>query len=444
MGPRPARVESFVAGISRRDFLRRSGALAFGAAAGSLGPLELLACETAQSDSLRKCISLGGPGPLRQDNHPDDYRLWGNREYIRDVSGTKWVKFWVSWLDLQQELDSPPSSMGESWKHLNGAPGGESWLRRLDRQVKAVNDDGLGVIVTLFHASPTWSSGATGPDPVSRVKPAEQKLPKDLSPDGPWGWFIGHLCARYKKGAPRNPDGPSAPAGGGGRPGDANAGNPDGGWIDVLEICNEPNLLCWPQENIDRAVVEMVRSAERLSARLGGQAILAPATSDFPDRDHRNARGLTATEWRGFTERVLDGLSGFSPAVDVYWSQHNFSDVKRPTAPSRAESVVRLLRARKWPSQDRGPLWLTEGGFNMYPNQRDPRMRARQAKLIEANYRRMKDAPGLFMWTQHTICDKDGNDFKSGLRDEFIEGVGPGPKRPSWRAWKELPGSSTA
>jgi hypothetical protein len=379
------------------------------------------------------------------EGHPDDYRLFGNREYVRDVSGTKWVKLWVSWADLQKELPNAPSTIEDSWRQLNRAPGGQSWLRRLDRQVRAANDDGVGVILTVFHAFPTWSSGAQGRDPVSAEKPAEQKLPRDLSPDGPWGWFIAHLSARYEKGVDRNREGPTAPAPGSagrskgrstGRP-----GNPDGASVDVLEICNEPNLFYWPQENAAGAVVEMVKSADRISARFGRQAILAPATSDYPDEDLRNERGLVAVGWRRFTERVLDGLAGFSPRVDVHWSHHNFGDVARLKSPSRAEVVVELLQKRNWPNQDR-LLWLTEGGYNLHPDQQDQRARARQARLIAASYKQARATPGIFMWTQHTISDKPGNNFKSGLRDDFIPGVGPGRRRPSWFTWRDLPGSS--
>ena len=71
------------------------------------------------------------------------------------------MKLWVSWQDLQGELDAAPASMSASWEQLSKAPNGESWIKRLDRQLRAVNDDGLGAIVTLFQSFPAWSSGAT-------------------------------------------------------------------------------------------------------------------------------------------------------------------------------------------------------------------------------------------------------------------------------------------
>ena len=52
----------------------------------------------------------------------------------------------------------------------------------------------------------------------------------------------------------------------------------------------------------------------------------------------------------------------------------------------------------------------------------------------------MRRLGDVFMWTQHTISDKAGNDFRSGLRDDFVEGQGPGPTRPAWQTWRSLPG----
>jgi hypothetical protein len=413
--------------LTRRDLLRRGGTLALATGAISLVPLSKL--PLASDDELgngtlalapmRKCISLGGPGPLREDNHPDDYRLWGNREFFKR-SGTKWVKLWISWADLQQELESPPESMVRSWSHLNTAPRGEFWLRRLDRQVKAANEDGLGVIVTLFHAFPTWSSGATGPDPISPRRPPEQKLPTDLGPNSPWGWFVAYLCARYRKRAPRNPEGAT---------------------IDALEICNEPNLLYWPQESVIAAVAQMIASAAEVSARFDGPAILGPATSDYPDQDQESEKGLLAQGWRGFTGRLLDELGAFRPNVPVFWTQHNFNDVQRPFEPSRAEVVLDLLASKGWPTQLQ-PLWLTEGGYNLHPNEVEQEARSRQAQLIDDNFRKMRALEQVFLWTQHTITDKPDNEFKSALRDDFVPGQGPGATRPAWRTWMELPVSN--
>ena len=410
--------------ISRRDLLRRGGALALTTGAATLAPLGRLPLVPPgrlskggiAAGPMLKCISLGGPGPLRSDSDPDDYRLWGNREFIRE-SQTSWVKLWVSWLDLQGELAAAPATKARSWDQLDEAPHGQSWIRRLDGQLSAVKADGLRAIVTIYQAFPRWASGATEPDPVTGTKPPEQRIPIDLSPDGPWGWFVGYLCSRYRKG------------------GD---GNPDRAWVDAIEICNEPNLLWWPQEGVGQAVGKMIQTAARISSSLDGPDILAPGSSDFPDRRQRNPRGLVATDWKSFTREVLESLRGFRSDVPIHWSHHNFNDVKRFREPSRAEEVIELLATEGWVNHVK-PLWLTEGGFNLQPDPESLRRKAQQARLIERNFDRMRNIPQVYMWTQHTIADKAGNKFKSGLRDDFLEGKGPGPRRPAWQVWRGLP-----
>ena len=425
--------------LSRRAFLARSGRIAAAAGIAGFVSLDPLADVAPAAGPLRKCISLGGPGPLRQDGHPDDYLLWGNREFIRDLSGTTWVKLWVSWYDLQQELGIQPATRVDSWRHLNSAPGGQSWLRRLDRQVRAINDDGLGVIVSLFHTYPTWSSGATGPSPVDSGKPAEQKLPLNLSADGPWAWFIAYLIARYRGGAAPNPIGPHVR-----NPGETSTaydplfGNPDGASIDALEICNEPNYLAWPQEGIADACAQMIRSATQLSASWGGTPILGPATSDFPDATRRNSIGIRDTVWSEFTLGVLGALGGYRSPVPLRWSHHNYRDVR--LGESRAESVLAMLHGAAW-SSDVPPLWLTEGGLNLGSRAADPSQREFQAHAIERSFRRTMRLPDVYLWTQHTISDRAGNSFHSGLRDDFNWGQGLGPERPSWFAWRDLPGA---
>src|SRR6476619_5453685 len=86
-----------------------------------LAPLVLLALASgpvagANAADLAKGISFSGPQPLRVDGHPNDYRSWGNADYVKS-SGTDWVKLWVSWADLQQ--DAPVSTLSGSWSQLN-------------------------------------------------------------------------------------------------------------------------------------------------------------------------------------------------------------------------------------------------------------------------------------------------------------------------------------
>ena len=433
--------------MDRRSFLRSAGAGAIAWAAPFALDLQLTGDGLHPGRApLRKCISLGGFAPLTvADGHPNDYRLHGNREYIRDRSGTRWVKLWVSWAHLQEEL--APASRAESWAQLNTAPAGEAALRRLDRQVRAINDDGvrvggMGVIVTLYQEYPTWASGARDDDPGRAGRALSARVPGELGADSPWGWFVEHLLARYRRGAAPNPGGPLA--GAPGAPAVA-LGNADGAFIDALEVCNEPNYLLWPQAGMPDRVATMIETASALAAAYGAPTILGPATSDFPDHPHETA---AATDWLTFSERVLARLEGFrpGPATAVAWSHHNYLDVREEVSGplSRARRVADLLHRRNWRGGGDRRLWLSEGGFDMHPNQADLELRLAQARKLERNFAAMSAEAEPFMWTQHTICDVITNDFKAGLRDEFVPGTGPGAARPAWDAWARLPGSASA
>jgi hypothetical protein len=86
----------------------------------------------------------------------------------------------------------------------------------------------------------------------------------------------------------------------------------------------------------------------------------------------------------------------------------------------------------------RQPIWLTEGGYNMRTLSQDPATRELQADLIAQSFLGSGHAREVYMWTQHTISDKQGNDWKGGLRDDFTWGVGPGQPRPSWYSFRDL------
>jgi hypothetical protein len=231
--------------------------------------------------------------------------------------------------------------MKASWEQLNREHG-RGALRRLDRQIAAANRDDVRVILGLYHSYPHWSNGtaAATPEPVTG-KPPDAKLPLDLSPQGPWSWFVSYLCDRY--GGPKKP------------------------WIWGLEICNEPNLLCWPQAGVADAVVAMATTAARaVGGRPYPALLLLPGTSDFPDEDVVEQGVTVATGWPGFTSAVLDGLRALDTAGGALpaWSHHNYRDTKSADGRSdRARQVIGLLANHSWPGDPR--LYLTEGGVDL-------------------------------------------------------------------------------
>jgi hypothetical protein len=405
----------------------------FGRAAGAaLLAVVLLAGAAQAADPLPKAISMSGPQPLREDNHPNDYRSWGNRQYFRD-SHTGWVKLWVSWYDLQQSYAA--TNRDASWNNLTGSAVGSAYLRRLDGQIRAANDDGVRTIVTIYQAFPTWATGATGQDPLSS-KGAERKLPTDLSANGPWAWFVAYLSARYN--GSNNATGPHKPVKR--ETSSAYYGNPSRAKLDAIEIVNEPNTLYWPVDNAVNATATMMRTGATVSSQWGRQAIVGPATSDSPDPGA--ARAGVSIDWYSFTSQVLTALAGWQPPVPVYWSQHNYKDVKYedPAATSRAKQTIDLLYADNWKGGTAGhDLWLTEGGYNLGSSWADPALRDAAAAKIQKSFEAMRTLPDVTMWTQHGINDIASNSFKSGLRDDFNYSLpGPGALRPAWSTWRGL------
>ena len=392
------------------------------------------------ADPLRKCLSLSSPAPLRSDGDPHEYGSWGNRELVRS-SGTTWVKLWVSWEALQPSYQ--PRDRDDAWFDLNMAPAGEGWLWRLDRQVRAAQEDGIKVLLSLYHAYPPWTRGDTSGDPAAFGRPAPQRVPPDVTPDGPWAWFVEYLCARYTGAV--NPLGPRRPLPGERvGPAAAGTGNPLGARVDALEVCNEPNALLWPQEGLPGVVAQMVRTASALSARHEGPQVLAPSLLDSPDPGEVDDPA-DRTDWETFTRRLIDELASFRPPRPIGWSFHNYRDVRREASAeeSRAARLATILREARWPGWD-GRLWLTESGYNLSPDPDSASAQERQARSIRHSFDEMRRLPEVYLWTQHGIHDLPGNDFKTGLRGDFRYGVGPGAARPALRTWEELPGAPRA
>src|SRR3954447_5519933 len=261
---------------TRRGFLRNAAI-----AAATLHARPSLAAQPATRPE--KLISLGGPTALSPGS-VHDYRYWGNGADVL-ATGTRWVKLWVSWTQLQGP--SPrPSTMAESWAQLGaGVPGTDGLgLRVLDEQVAAASADGVKVVLCLQHDAPEWARRLPG-DPQLLAPPRRnvaQRLPRETGPESPFGWFVAHMCARYRRDAAANLSGPRVPGPGElALPGiDPGSGNPSGAVADAIEIGNEPNLMAWPLNEAPRIAAEMLVTADKWSARLRGPAILGPATSD--------------------------------------------------------------------------------------------------------------------------------------------------------------------
>ncbi len=268
------------------------------------------------------------------------------------------------------------------WPSLMPAPGSFDATRvaGLDDQLAVARADGLRTILTLYR-TPAWVGSGVAAAP-------------------PWERFVAWAITRY------------------------------GARLDVLELCNEPNL----DGTAPETVAAMFVTAQRIAADLGSPVVLAgPATSDVTGYDR-------------FTDRLLDALDarGFVAGARFAWTHHNYADVAYAT--SRTADVRRRLVGRwaGWPDGDAGnpQLLLTEGGVTLATIARrlriaDPKaQRARQAQLLTAAYERLsgEQGAGVALVTQYLFHTDPRYD--SGLCESAGRG---GARRPAFEAWRALP-----
>jgi hypothetical protein len=266
----------------------------------------------------------------------------------------------------------------------------------LDDQIAHARADGLRTILTLYRF-PAWVNGV--------VRAPSFRPPVDLSEGGAWGQFVAWAIARY------------------------------GGTIDVLELCNEPNLQWSARRVAPETVAAMFATAQRIADDLGSRVVLAgPGVSDVRGYDD-------------FTERLLDALARrrFVAGPRFAWTHHNYSDVAYAT--KRTADVRRRLVGRwaGWPAGDAGDpqLLITEGGVTLRTIARrlgvlDPAaQRRRQADLLRAAWERLADTPdgeGVALVTQYLFHTDPRYD--SGLCETAESG---GARRPAFEAWRSLP-----
>jgi hypothetical protein len=250
----------------------------------------------------------------------------------------------------------------------------------LDDQLAVARADGLRTILTLYR-TPAWVGSGVAAAP-------------------PWERFVAWAITRY------------------------------GARLDVLELCNEPNL----EGTAPETVAAMFVTAQRIAADLGSVVVLAgPATSDIAGYDR-------------FTDRLLDALDarGFVAGTRFAWTHHNYADVAYAT--SRTADVRRRLVGRwaGWPAGDPGSpqLMLTEGGVTLGTIARHLRIadpaaqRARQGELLTAAFDRLsgEEGAGVALVTQYLFHTDPRYD--SGLCETAEAG---GARRPAFEAWRALP-----
>ena len=268
------------------------------------------------------------------------------------------------------------------WPTLMPAPGTFAADRAaaLGDQLAVARADGLRTILTLYR-TPAWAGRGVAAAP-------------------PWERFVQWVIASY------------------------------GPQLDVLELCNEPNL----QGTAPETVAAMFVTAQRIAGDLGDRLVLAgPATSDIAGYDR-------------FTDRLLDALDarGFVAGPRFAWTHHNYADVAYGT--SRTADVRGRLVGRwaGWPAGDAGDpqILVTEGGVTLRTIARrlhisgPAAQRAKQGELLSAAFERLAgpDGAGVALVTQYLFHTDPRYD--SGLCEAAEYG---GARRPAFEAWRALP-----
>ncbi|HMJ01289.1 MAG TPA: hypothetical protein VK506_00010 [Conexibacter sp.] len=430
-------------GLTRRELLAGAGtaaALALVGCGGDERPRARTGSATAPSTTppaMRKGASLIGDVNVYDDS-------LGVRGYLQGgPHPTTFIALWAIWPRLQPAAPSPFTR--EQALHDLGDPGGPaaSQLAALDAQIAQAKADGCEVALTLYQAFPAWAQPAAA---ALAAVVNEAHVPHDLSPDGPWAWFVAFLCARYARGG---------------------AGNPAGAEIDWLQPMNEPNLTWEPQRapflpagTIAGATAELSRTAAAVAAATpGGPGLLLPGASDVVGRaGTESGRG---TPWDAFSAELLAHLQGWEPGVPVGWAHHNYADVKHGPEDDgrwRVERLLELQADHGWPEPS---VWLTEGGYQFGVRRNGwiapdverwvvdpartadpahPDVYAEQVARIRENWAAMARLP-VRVWTQYQVHDRDVR-FQSGLRgpvrDTPAGRVAHDPPYPAYELWPQL------
>ena len=284
------------------------------------------------STYLRKCVSLGPSGMMNPVLSEQDYRY--NRTYFTET-GTKWVRMWAHWPSLQPNAGVPP-----------GQPAGSTanqLLLNLDDQILKANQDGVLVILTLW-GFPSWTNvaGRTRFGPAYRTKADGTDkgdnfcFPDALDVASPWGQWVTFLLGRYQ----------------------LQSATPH---VQALEIINEPNNQCWPQqnENGDRVaacyVAQMFQTASVLNAYGGRRVFLmGPATLDL------TGNSPSRSDFLDFTEQLLTIGQSYNFVGDpsFFWTHHPYAETTfAPPAPLPTSKLRDKLAGR----------WSGYGGDTSHP-----------------------------------------------------------------------------
>jgi hypothetical protein len=376
------------------------------------------------------------------------------RSYIQDL-GTSYVRLWISWAAFQPTAAT--ANIGQTLVPYE--PSGQQWYQWLDKQLFQIAADGRKVILCLGWKFPTWANGSdpyvgkeavwqledrvqpyttaayvqsvrngTAPYDQTKFKGYETRFPTAVDPTSPWATWITWLCNRYQSlpAGTTQPPGANQPAYAYGNSATGNR------LITILELVNEPNLFCWPQEDTSGApsapcvLAQMVTTASGIAGPRGIM-IGAPACADSRGGG-TNPRGFTQAD--DFVTYMLVQLSGFTPTLTVV-THHNYIDYEQrlPWASTMAKRVLDLMNTYSWTSVG---LWLSEGGSRATPASTSASDLAYGVGQVALGY------PRVFGASVYPLLNQGGS--TSGLIDPVSQagGYAPYTKRAAYTTWKNL------
>jgi hypothetical protein len=417
-----------------------------------------------------------------------DVRTAGNVGFLKD-SRAGWIKLWASWAILQPRAASDPIGTGPALPPKNQDPA--THLQAIDDQITFIRThpdpaiSRLKIILSLREC-PLWAtvnfraSVANTPYEHKGSNEIYLAFPDKYDVSSPWAAYVGWVVDRYTR----------------------TAANPNR-YVDGIDIINEPNTECWPQQSGSKVngqfvgtpnshciVAQMFGSAVvRREAAVGnlGQStqvllkplLLGPGTADFylVDDDGTPHDTDTQTTYLTFNNNLLALLHAlrFTAPIDFIWSHHNYNDTsydlgvgttdpptdhaKRAPHVNRAQHARRLLVGR-WSGGPYGDLnapylFITEGGVHRNPKwaavwslaNTNTAWNAKHGELMLSMLRRMQnesDGKGIGMVSQFLFYTD--HNYDSGICDprptdiDALPSPSDGAKRqPAFDYWAGAP-----